>query len=81
MRGGEVVGAATNFRFNDSPVGVLTRVADAGSAVPTLAREMGDYFNRAAMPPLARARLQLLDGVAGELTVNGCRATGRVRVR
>ena len=52
VRGGEVVGAVTNFRFNDSPVGVLNRVDDAGSPVATLAREMGDYFNRAAMPPM-----------------------------
>jgi len=52
VRGGEVVGAVTNFRFNDSPVGVLGRIQDAGDAQATLAREMGDYFNRAAMPPL-----------------------------
>jgi predicted Zn-dependent protease len=52
VRGGEVVGAVTNFRFNDSPVGVLNRIQDAGAAEGTLAREMGDYFNRAAMPPL-----------------------------
>jgi predicted Zn-dependent protease len=52
VRGGEVVGAATNFRFNDSPVDVLRRIEDAGVATSTLAREMGDYFNRAAMPPL-----------------------------
>jgi predicted Zn-dependent protease len=52
VRGGEVVGAVTNFRFNDSPVAVLSRIADAGSSVGTLAREMGDYFNRASMPPL-----------------------------
>lgn len=52
VRGGEVVGTASNFRFNDSPVAVLGRILDAGSPVPTLAREMGDYFNRAAMPPL-----------------------------
>jgi predicted Zn-dependent protease len=52
VRGGEVVGAVTNFRFNDSPVAVLSRIADAGASVGTLAREMGDYFNRAAMPPL-----------------------------
>jgi predicted Zn-dependent protease len=52
VRGGEVVGAVTNFRFNDSPVAVLSRIADAGTSVGTLAREMGDYFNRAAMPPL-----------------------------
>ncbi len=49
---GKVIGAATNFRFNDSPVDVLTRVIDAGDTVPTLAREFGDYFNRAAMPTL-----------------------------
>jgi len=52
IRDGKVIGAATNFRFNDSPVDVLTRVVDAGDTVPTLAREFGDYFNRAAMPTL-----------------------------
>jgi predicted Zn-dependent protease len=52
IRGGKVIGAATNFRFNDSPVDILTRIIDAGDTVPTLAREFGDYFNRAAMPPL-----------------------------
>jgi len=52
IRGGKVVGAASNFRFNDSPVDVLTRILDAGDTVPTLAREFGDYFNRAAMPAL-----------------------------
>ena len=52
VRGGEVVGTATNFRFNDSPVAVLGRILDAGTPVATLPREMGDYFNRAAMPPL-----------------------------
>ena len=52
IEGGEVVGATTNFRFNDSPVSLLGRVTDAGATGPTLAREMGDYFNRSAMPPL-----------------------------
>ena len=52
VRGGEIIGASDNFRFNDSPVSVLGRIVDAGSTVRTLAREMGDYFNRAAMPPL-----------------------------
>jgi hypothetical protein len=46
------VGAAGNFRFNDSPVSLLGRILDAGATVPTLAREMGDYFQRSAMPPL-----------------------------
>lgn len=52
VRGGEVVGSATNFRFNESPLALLSRIRDAGAPVPTLAREMGDYFNRAVMPPL-----------------------------
>ena len=52
VKGGEVVGAATNFRFNQSPVEVLRHVLDAGSPVPALGREMADYFPRACMPPL-----------------------------
>lgn len=52
VRGGEVVGAATNFRFNDSPVDLLRRIDDAGTPVPALGREMADYFRRSAMPPL-----------------------------
>lgn len=52
IKDGEVIGAAHNFRFNDSPVDVLTRIEDAGDTVGTLAREFGDYFNRAAMPTL-----------------------------
>jgi predicted Zn-dependent protease len=49
---GEVVGAVNNFRFNESPVAMLGRVAQAGATSRTLPREWGDYFNRAAMPPL-----------------------------
>lgn len=49
---GEVVGAATNFRFNESPVGCLSRVEDAGATVPTFGREWVEYFPRTAMPPL-----------------------------
>ena len=47
---GEVVGAVNNFRFNESPVGMLGRLLEVGATVPTLPREWGDYFNRAAMP-------------------------------
>jgi predicted Zn-dependent protease len=47
---GEVVGAVNNFRFNESPVGMLERLLEVGATVPTLPREWGDYFNRAAMP-------------------------------
>jgi predicted Zn-dependent protease len=49
---GEVVGAVNNFRFNESPVGMLGRLMEVGATTPTLPREWGDYFNRAAMPPV-----------------------------
>jgi predicted Zn-dependent protease len=49
---GEVVGAVNNFRFNESPVDMLGRLLEVGATVPTLPREWGDYFNRAAMPPV-----------------------------
>jgi predicted Zn-dependent protease len=49
---GEVTGAVNNFRFNESPVGMLGRLAEVGVTERTLPREWGDYFNRAAMPPL-----------------------------
>ncbi len=52
VRGGEVVGAATNFRWNDSPVSLLGRVLDAGAPQRTLGREMADYFPRTEMAPL-----------------------------
>ena len=52
VEGGEVTGAVTNFRFNESPVDLLGRVEAVGASVPTLGREMGDYFARTAMPPL-----------------------------
>jgi predicted Zn-dependent protease len=52
VENGEVVGAVNNFRFNESPVGMLGRLAEVGATVPTLPREWGDYFNRAAMPPI-----------------------------
>jgi len=49
---GEVTGAVNNFRFNESPVGMLGRLLEVGATEPTLPREWGDYFNRAAMPPV-----------------------------
>jgi predicted Zn-dependent protease len=49
---GEVTGAVNNFRYNESPVGMLSRVLEVGATRKTLPREWGDYFNRAAMPPL-----------------------------
>jgi predicted Zn-dependent protease len=49
---GEVVGAVNNFRYNESPVGMLSRVIEVGATEKTLPREWGDYFNRTAMPAL-----------------------------
>jgi predicted Zn-dependent protease len=49
---GEVTSAVNNFRFNESPVGMLNRITEAGMTVPTLPREWNDYFTRAAMPPV-----------------------------
>ncbi len=49
---GEVVGEVNNFRFNESPVGLLSRAVEAGRTEPTLPREWGDWFTRAAMPAL-----------------------------
>ena len=52
VEGGEVAGAVTNFRFNESPVDMLRRVDGVGATMPALSREWGDYFPRTAMPPL-----------------------------
>ena len=52
VENGEVVGAANNFRFNESPVGMLQRVGGAGATENTLGREWGDYFTRTRMPAL-----------------------------
>jgi len=51
VENGEVTGAVNNFRFNESPVGLLGRLAEVGTTVPALAREWGEYFTRSAMPP------------------------------
>ena len=52
VENGEVTGAVNNFRFNESPVGMLNRITEVGGTVPTLPREWADYFTRAAMPPV-----------------------------
>jgi predicted Zn-dependent protease len=52
VENGEVTAAVNNFRFNESPVGMLGRLTEVGRTAPTLPREWGDYFTRAAMPPV-----------------------------
>jgi predicted Zn-dependent protease len=49
---GEVVGAVNNFRFNESPVGLLDRITQVGRTEHTLPREWNDYFTRTAMPAI-----------------------------
>jgi predicted Zn-dependent protease len=49
---GKVVGAANNFRFNESPVDLLARASEVGTPVRALGREFGEYLNRMIMPPL-----------------------------
>ena len=52
VRGGEIVGAAGNFRFNESPVSLLGRIRDAGDTTACLPREWADWFNRAQVCPV-----------------------------
>jgi predicted Zn-dependent protease len=52
VENGEVVGQVNNFRFNESPVGMLSRLAEVGRTEQTLPREWSDYFTRTAMPAL-----------------------------
>ncbi|MEO8106214.1 MAG: metallopeptidase TldD-related protein [Actinomycetes bacterium] len=52
VEGGEVVGAVNNFRFNESPVDLLSRVIGASATEVSLPREWSDFFTRVAMPTL-----------------------------
>ena len=49
---GAVIGAANNFRFNESPVDLLARATEVGTPVRSLGREFGEYLNRTIVPPL-----------------------------
>jgi predicted Zn-dependent protease len=50
VENGQVQGAVNNFRFNESPIDLLGRIAEVGRSQPTLSREWSDYFRRTAMP-------------------------------
>lgn len=52
VENGEVTGEVNNFRFNESPVGLLGRATEAGRTERTLPREWSDWFTRAAAPAL-----------------------------
>jgi predicted Zn-dependent protease len=49
---GQVVGAANNFRFNESPIDLFGRVTEVGASVRAFGREFGEYLNRTRMPAL-----------------------------
>jgi predicted Zn-dependent protease len=49
---GQVKGVVNNFRFNMSPLDVLKQAKVIGRSQATLAREWGDYFSFAKMPPI-----------------------------
>lgn len=50
IKDGEVVGAVNNFRWNESPVELLGRIAAATETSITQVREWADYIDRTAMP-------------------------------
>ena len=52
VKGGEVVGATNNFRWNDSPVSALNRIAYAGATEWTQPREWAGDMANMATPPL-----------------------------
>lgn len=49
---GEITGSVNNFRFNESPVDLLGRIAEVGATQRCLPREWADWFTRTAMPPV-----------------------------
>jgi len=52
VKNGEVQGATNNFRWNDSPVNALSRIAHAGSSVWTQPREWAGDVTSMQIPPL-----------------------------
>jgi predicted Zn-dependent protease len=52
VRDGQIIGAANNFRFNESPIDMLSRLTDAGDALACLPREWADWFSRAKVAPV-----------------------------
>jgi predicted Zn-dependent protease len=49
---GKITGAVNNFRFNESPIDLLSRITEVGRSEKTLCREWNDWFTRTIMPPV-----------------------------
>jgi len=52
VKGGEVVGATNNFRWNDSPVSALSRIAQASESAWTQPREWAGDITSMKAPAL-----------------------------
>ncbi|MGL5810999.1 MAG: metallopeptidase TldD-related protein [Nocardioides sp.] len=52
VEGGEVTGEVNNFRFNESPLGILSRFDDSSSPTKSFSREWGEEFPWVSMPAL-----------------------------
>jgi predicted Zn-dependent protease len=52
VENGAVSGAVNNFRFNESPIDLWSRVTEVGRTEPAMSREWNDFFRRSAMPAL-----------------------------
>jgi predicted Zn-dependent protease len=56
---GEIVGSVNNFRFNESPVDLLSKTIEAGRTERALSREWNEWLNRTSMPPLRVAEFNM----------------------
>ena len=52
VENGEITGVVNNFRWNESPLELLSRITESGKSMQTLPREWGDYFTLTRMPPV-----------------------------
>ena len=52
VKDGEVIGAVNNFRWNESPVDLISRMKTVGTTEITQPREWADDMDRVAMPPV-----------------------------
>jgi len=52
VKNGEVIGAVNNFRWNESPIGLLSRISAAGATQWVQPREWAGDVDRQAMPAL-----------------------------
>ena len=59
IKNGQIVGAASNFRFNVSPLDVLSNVIDSTSSTRIHPREWGEYVQRVVAPAITTTGFNL----------------------